>query len=269
MSALAHGFASARIRASRGLALIVFIIAFSHGSFAASQLCEEKTITRTETVALTRDSREARVALDVLVSRDDVVAASLSAKARGNFGGSDAAAKWAEVTTSVTTSGGANLRCEGGEASQCSAWYDCGDATDASGAVDNGVVVATVAISDAVEFDYCPNGGLAAVEVSVDFTVRRCEPSPVPTPRPTPAAPPSAKRKHQRSSAPAAFELTMAIVVLAVAGAGFLVACFCFDRARRAQDRRVDEIMKEADEINRKADAAAASPARSSRSGDV
>ena len=267
MSALAHGFASARIRASRGLALIVFIIAFSRGSFAASQLCEEKTIFRTETVALTRDSREARVALDVLVSRDDVVAASLSAKARGNFGGSDAAAKWAEVTTSVTTSGGANLRCEGGEASQCSAWYDCGDATDASGAVDNGVVVATVAISDAVEFDYCPNGGLAEVEVSVDFTVRRCEPSPVPTPRPTPAAPPSAKRK--RSSAPGSFELTMAVIVLAVAGAGFLLACFCFDRARRAQDRRVDEIMREADEINRKADAAAASPPRSSRSGDV
>ena len=264
MSALAHGFASARIRASRGLALIVFIIAFSHGSFAASQLCEEKTITRTETVALTRDSREARVALDVLVSRDDVVAASLSAKARGNFGGSDAAAKWAEVTTS----GGANLRCEGGEASQCSAWYDCGDAADASGAVDNGVVVATVAISDAVEFDYCPNGGLAEVEVSVDFTVRRCEPTLVPTPRPTPAAPPSAKRK-KRSSEPEAFELTMAVVVLAVAGAGFLLACFCFDRARRAQDRRVDEIMKEADEINRKADAAAASPPRSSRSGEV
>ena len=116
MSTLAHGFASARIRASQSFALIVFIIAFSHGSFAASQLCEEKTITRTETVALTRDSREARVALDVLVSRDDVVAASLSAKARGNFGGSDAAAKWAEVTTS----GGASLRCEGGEASQCS-----------------------------------------------------------------------------------------------------------------------------------------------------
>ncbi len=267
MSALAHGFASARIRASRGLALIVFIIAFSHGSFAASQLCEEKTITRTETVALTRDSREARVALDVLVSRDDVVAASLSAKARGNFGGSDAAAKWAEVTTSVTTSGGANLRCEGGEASQCSAWYDCGDATDASGAVDNGVVVATVAISDAVEFDYCPNGGLAEVEVSVDFTVRRCEPTLVPTPRPTPAAPRSATKK--RSSQPAALELTMAVVVLAVAGAGLLLACFCFERARRAQDRRVDEIMREADEINRKADAAAASPPRSSRSGDV
>ena len=263
MSALAHGFASARIRASRGLALIVFIIAFSHGSFAASQLCEEKTITRTETVALTRDSREARVALDVLVSRDDVVAASLSAKARGNFGGSDAAAKWAEVTTS----GGANLRCEGGEASQCSAWYDCGDATDASGAVDNGVLTASVSISDAVEFDYCPNGGLAEVEVSVDFTVRRCEPAPVPTPRPTPAAPPSAKRK--RSSRPSAFELTMAVVVLAVAGVGFLLACFCFARARRAQDRRVDEIMREADEINRKADAAAASPPRSSRSGDV
>ena len=263
MSALAHECASARIRASRSLALIVFI-AFSRGSLAASQLCEEKTITRTETVALTRDSREARVALDVLVSRDDVVAASLSAKARGNFGGSDAAAKWAEVTTS----GGANLRCEGGEASQCSAWYDCGDATDASGAVDNGVVVATVAISDAVEFDYCPNGGLAEVEVSVDFTVRRCEPTLVPTPRPTPAAPPSAKKKH-RSSAPATFELTIAIVVLTVAGAGFFLACFCFERARRAQDRRVDEIMREADEINRKADAAAASPARSSRSGDV
>ena len=47
----------------------------------------------------------------------------------------------------------------------------------------------------------------------------------------------------------------MAIVVLAVAGVGFLLACFCFDRARRAQDRRVDEIMREADEINRKADA--------------
>ena len=264
MSTLAHGFASARIRESRVLALIVFIIAFSHGSFAASQLCEEKTITRTETVALTRDSREARVALDVLVSRDDVVAALLSAKARGNFGGSDAAAKWAEVTTS----GGASLRCEGGEASQCSAWYDCGDATDASGAVDNGVLTASVSISDAVEFDYCPNGGLAEVEVSVDFTVRRCEPAPVPTPRPTPAAPPSAKRK-KRSAKPASFELTMAIVVLAVACVGFLLACFCFERARRAQDRRVDEIMREADEINRKADAAAASPPRSSRSGDV
>ena len=61
----------------------------------------------------------------------------------------------------------------------------------------------------------------------------------------------------------------MAIVVLTVAGAGFLLACFCFARARRAQDRRVDEIMKEADEINRKADAAAAVPPRSSRSGDV
>ena len=60
----------------------------------------------------------------------------------------------------------------------------------------------------------------------------------------------------------------MAVVVLAVAGVGFLLACFCFDRARRAQDRRVDEIMREADEINRKADAALPSP-RSSRSGDV
>ena len=50
----------------------------------------------------------------------------------------------------------------------------------------------------------------------------------------------------------------MAVVVLAVAGAGFLLACFCFERARRAQDRRVSrEIMREADEINRKADAAA------------
>ena len=149
------------------------------------------------------------------------------------------------------------------------AWYDCGDASDASGAVDNGVLTAGVSISDAVEFDYCPNGGLAEVEVSVDFTVRRCEsapPAPAPTPRPTPAAPPSAKRK--RSSKPAKFELTMAIVVLAVAGVGFLLACFCFARARRTQDRRVDEIMKEADEINRKADAAVSS-SRSSRSGDV
>ena len=132
MSAFGHEFASARIRASRGLALIVFIIAFSHGSFAASQACEEKIITRTETIALTSDSREARVTLDVLVDRDAVVKAALSAKAMGNFGGSDARQKWADVTTS-----GASLRCEGGEASQCSAWYDCGDATDASGAVDN------------------------------------------------------------------------------------------------------------------------------------
>ena len=60
----------------------------------------------------------------------------------------------------------------------------------------------------------------------------------------------------------------MAIVVLAVAGVGFLLACFCFGRARRAQDRRVDEIMKEADEINRKADEAASTP-RSSQSGDA
>ena len=263
MSALAHGFASARIRASRGLALIVFIIAFSHGSFAASQMCEETTITRKEMVALTRDAREARVTLDVLVDRDAVVAASISAKARGNFGGSDNEAKWADVTTS-----GASLRCEGGEASQCSAWYDCGDAADAAGAVVDGVLVATVTISDAVEFDYCPNGGLAEVEVSVDFTVQRCEPAPAPTPRPTRTAPPSAKKKKKRrSSKPAALELTMAVVVLTVAGVGSLLACFCFDRARRAQDRRVDEIMKEADEINRKADAAAAP--RSSRSGDV
>ena len=262
MSAFGHEFASARIRASRGLALIVFIIAFSHGSLAASQACEEKTISRTETVALTRDARDAQVTLDVLVDRDAVVKAALSAKARGNFGGSDAAAKFADVDTA-----GASLRCEGGEASQCSAWYDCGDATDASGAVDSGVLVATVSISEAVEFDYCPNGGLAEVEVSVDFTVRRCEPTLVPTPRPTRTAPPSAKRK-KRSAKPASFELTMAVVVLAVAGVGFLLACFCFGRARRAQDRRVDEIMREADEINRKADAAAASP-RSSRSGDV
>ena len=262
MSALAHGFASARIRASRGLALIVFI-AFSRGSLAASQACDEKTITRKSIAKLTRSARVAIVRLDILVDRDDVVAASLSAKARGNFGGSDAVAKWADVETS----GAKRLRCEGGEASQCSAWYDCGDASDATADVVDGVLTAAVTISDAVEFDYCPNGGLAEVEVSVDFTVQRCEPVPAPTPRPTPAAPPSAKRK-KRSSAPAALELTMAVVVLAVAGVGFLLACFCFMRARAAQDRRVDEIMSEADEINRKADAAVSS-SRSSRSGDV
>ena len=263
MSALTPRHACARIRASRGLALIVFIIAFSHGSFAASQACEEKTITRKSIAKLTRSARVAIIRLDVLVDRDDVVAASLSAKARGNFGGSDAAAKWADVETS----GAKRLRCEGGEASQCSAWYDCGDSSDATADVVDGVLTAAVTISDAVEFDYCPNGGLAEIEVSVDFTVRRCEPAPAPTPRPTPAAPPSAKRK-KRSSKPAAFELTMAIIVLTVAGVGFLLACFCFARARRAQDRRVDEIMKEADEINRKADAAVSS-SRSSRSGDV
>ena len=264
MSSLMPRHASARIRASRAGALIVFIIAFSRGSLAASQACDEKTITRKSIAKLTRSARVAIVRLDVLVDRDDVVAASLSVKARGNFGGSDNEAKWADVTVE-----GASLICEGGEASQCAAWYDCGDAADASGAVDNGVLTAGVSISDAVEFDYCPNGGLAEVEVSVDFTVRRCEsapPAPAPMPRPTPAAPPSAKRK--RSSKPAKFELTMAVVVLAVAGVGFFLACFCFARARRAQDLRVDEIMKEADEINRKADAAA-SPRRSSRSGDV
>ena len=229
--------ASARIRASRAGALIVFIIAFSRGSLAASQACDEKTITRKSIAKLTRSARVAIVRLDVLVDRDDVVAASLSAKARGNFGGSDAAAKWADVETS----GAKRLRCEGGEASQCSAWYDCGDSSDATADVVDGTLTAAVTISEAVEFDYCPNGGLAEVEVSVDFTVRRCEsapPAPAPTPRPTPAAPPSAKRK--RSSKPAKFELTMAIVVLAVAGVGFLLACFCFARARRAQDLRVD-----------------------------
>ena len=211
-----------------------------------------------------RGARVAIVQLDVLVDKDLVAAASISAKGRGNFGGSDAEAKWADVETS----GARRLRCEGGEASQCSAWYDCGDASDATADVVDGVLTAAVTISEAVEFDYCPNGGLAEVEVSVDFTVRRCEPAPAPTPRPTRTAPPSAKKKGERSSAPTAFELTMAVVVLAVAGVGFLLACFCFGRARRAQDRRVDEIMKEADEINRKADAAA-SPPRSSRSGDV
>ena len=232
---------------------------------ATAENCEDKTITRKSIAKLTRSEGDATVQLDVLVDRDAVVAASISAKARGNFGGSDNDAKWADVTTS-----GASLRCEGGEASQCSAWYDCGDASDATAAVVDGVIVAAVTISDAVEFDYCPNGGLAEVEVSVDYTVRRCEsdpPAPAPTPRPTRTAPPSAKRK-KRSSAPAPLELTMAIVVLTVSGVGFLLACFCFDRARRAQDRRVDEIMREADEINRKADAAVLSP-RSSRSGDV
>ena len=263
MSSLMPRHASARIRASRAGALIVFIIAFSRGSLAASQACDEKTITRKSIAKLTRSARVAIVRLDVLVDRDDVVAASLSAKARGNFGGSDAAAKWADVETS----GAKRLRCEGGEASQCSAWYDCGDASDATADVVDGVLTAAVTISDAVEFDYCPNGGLAEIEVSVDFTVRRCEPAPAPTPRPTPAAPPSAKRK-KRSSAPAALELTMAIIVLTVAGVGFLLACFCFMRARAAQDRRVDEIMSEADEINRKADAAVSS-SRSSRNGDV
>ena len=263
MSAFTPRHASARIRASRSLALIVFI-AFSRGSLAASQLCDDKTITRKSIAKLTRSARVAIVQLDVLVDRDVVVAASLSAKARGNFGGSDAVAKWADVETS----GARRLRCEGGEASQCSAWYDCGDSSDATADVVDGTLTAAVTISDAVEFDYCPNGGLAEVEVSVDFTVRRCEPAPAPTPRPTRTAPPSAKKKDKRSSAPTAFELTMAVVVLAVAGVGFLLACFCFMRARAAQDQRVDEIMKEADEINRKADAAVSS-SRSSRSGDV
>ena len=244
--------------------LIISVLALGAVTRAATaENCEDKTITRKSIAKLTRSARFAIVQLDVLVERDNVVAASLSAKARGNFGGSDAPQKWADVETS----GAKRLRCEGGEASQCSAWYDCGDASDATADVVDGVLTAAVTISDAVEFDYCPNGGLAEIEVSVDFTVRRCEPAPAPTPRPTPAAPPSAKRK-KRSSAPAAFELTMAIIVLTVAGVGFLLACFCFMRARAAQDRRVDEIMSEADEINRKADAAVSS-SRSSRSGDV
>ena len=248
--------------------LIISVLALGAVTRAATaEICEDsgedKTITRKSIARLTRSGRVAIVQLDVLVERDNVVAASLSAKARGNFGGSDAPQKWADVETS----GAKRLRCEGGEASQCSAWYDCGDASDATADVVDGFLTAAVTISDAVEFDYCPNGGLAEVEVSVDFTVRRCEPAPAPTPRPTPAAPPSAKRK-KRSSAPAAFELTMAIIVLTVAGVGFLLACFCFMRARAAQDRRVDEIMSEADEINRKADAAVSS-SRSSRSGDV
>ena len=249
--------------------LIISILALGAVTRAATaENCEaqgeDKTITRKSIAKLTRSARVAIVQLDVLVERDNVVAASLSAKARGNFGGSDAPAKWADVETS----GAKRLRCEGGEASQCSAWYDCGDSSDATADVVDGTLTAAVTISDAVEFDYCPNGGLAEVEVSVDFTVRRCEPAPAPTPRPTRTAPPSAK-KHQRSSKPDTLELTMAIVVLTVAGAGFLLVCFCFARARRAQDRRVDEIMNEADEINRKADVAAASPPRASRSGDV
>ena len=248
--------------------LIISILALGAVTRAATaEICEDsgedKTITRKSIAKLTRSGRVAIVQLDVLVERDNVVAASLSATGRGNFGGSDSEAKWADVETS----GAKRLRCEGGEASQCSAWYDCGDASDATADVVDGVLTAAVTISDAVEFDYCPNGGLAEIEVSVDFTVRRCEPAPAPTPRPTPAAPPSAKRK-KRSSAPAAFELAVAIIVLTVAGVGFLLACFCFMRARAAQDRRVDEIMSEADEINRKADAAVSS-SRSSRSGDV
>ena len=244
--------------------VLISLVALGAVSRAATaENCEDKTITRKSIAKLTRRARVAIVQLDVLVERDNVVAASLSATARGNFGGSDNEAKWADVETS----GAKRLRCEGGEASQCSAWYDCGDASDATADVVDGVLTAAVTISDAVEFDYCPNGGLAEIEVSVDFTVRRCEPAPAPTPRPTPAAPPSAKRK-KRSSAPAALELTMAIIVLTVAGVGFLLACFCFMRARAAQDRRVDEIMSEADEINRKADAAVSS-SRSSRNGDV
>ena len=244
------------------MVIIISLLALGAVTRAATaENCEDKTITRKSIAKLTRSARVAIVQLDVLVDKDLVAAASLSATARGNFGGSDSEAKWADVETS----GARRLRCEGGEASQCSAWYDCGDASDATADVVDGVLTAAVTISDAVEFDYCPNGGLAEIEVSVDFTVRRCEPAPAPTPRPTPAAPPSAKRK-KRSSAPAAFELAVAIIVLTVAAVGFLLACFCFMRARAAQDRRVDEIMSEADEINRKADAAVSS-SRSSRSG--
>jgi len=152
MPPLTPRHSSRRIRASR---LIVFIncLLGARGSLAASQLCDEKIISRTETVALTRDARDATVQLDVLVDRDAVVKAALSAKARGNFGGSDSAEKWANVNTSGATS----LRCEGGEASQCSAWYDCGDSVPATAA--DGVIVADVTISDAVEFDYCEKGG--------------------------------------------------------------------------------------------------------------
>lgn len=111
--------------------------------------CQDKTITRKETATLTRDARAARVTLDVLVDRDLVVGAALSAAARGNFGGSDGAAKVANVTTT-----GASVRCADGDASQCSTWYACGEATDASTSVVAGVVVADVTVSDAVEFDY-------------------------------------------------------------------------------------------------------------------
>ena len=119
--------------------VIISLLALGAVSRAATaENCEDKTITRKSIAKLTRSARFAIVQLDVLVERDNVVAASLSATARGNFGGSDNEA----------------------------------------------------------------------------------------------------------------------------------MACFCFMRARAAQDRRVDEIMEEADEINRKADAAVSS-SRSSRSGDV
>ena len=103
--------------------LIISILALGAVTRAATaEICEDsgedKTITRKSIAKLTRSGRVAIVQLDVLVERDNVVAASLSAKARGNFGGSDNEAKWADVETS----GAKRLRCEGGEASQCSAW---------------------------------------------------------------------------------------------------------------------------------------------------
>ena len=50
---------------------------------ATAENCEDKTITRKSIAKLTRSGRVAIVQLDVLVERDNVVAASLSAKARG------------------------------------------------------------------------------------------------------------------------------------------------------------------------------------------
>ena len=215
---------------------------------------------------MTGRARSART-LDRPRVRDDVVAAALSAKARGNFGGSRCRRE---------VGGGHNvghnvgrreppLRGRRGRRRSARVVNDCGDATDDQ-AVDNGVVVATVAISDAVEFDYCPNGGLAEVEVSVDFTVRRCEPRRCP------------RRGRRRAAAVRKAEEAVISAGGVRAHDGGrrprgrrrrgLLACFCFERARRAQDRRVDEIIWEADEINWKADAAAASPPRSSRSGE-
>ena len=138
--------AALRLAALKLIARMVIIISLlALGAVtraATAENCEDKTITRKSIAKLTRRAGVAIVQLDVLVDKDLVVAASLSAKAMGNFGGSDAAAKWADVETS----GAKRLRCEGGEASQCSAWYDCGDASDATADVVDGFLLSLIHI---------------------------------------------------------------------------------------------------------------------------
>ena len=157
-------------------------------SATADEVCVDRTLVRSAQAAFGSPGGSRVVALDVgsaLAADETVVAATLRAAVRGDFGSAGAAA--------TASAGNATVGCDGGGVSQCNAWHACGGA-----ALDgpSAAVEATVALTDAVDWDYCDGGTVAEADVEVEFVARSCGPAPsrAPTPRRSPAPSPAATR---------------------------------------------------------------------------